>query len=62
MVTYADAVTTTRVFLEGKWHECLVYVMNRHRIRDVRVREGVFSAMEKDLGITGDPKWYQLIY
>jgi hypothetical protein len=58
METLDDSVITSKVYYGGEWCVCLVHVSDRHKIREARGRDGFVNAIEKDLGITGDPKWY----
>ncbi|KIL64634.1 hypothetical protein M378DRAFT_163108, partial [Amanita muscaria Koide BX008] len=53
---------TTKVYDRGQWHVCLTHVDNRlfypQRIADRRRSNRFIAALEKSLGITGEPQWY----
>ena len=56
----SDLPSTSKVYDQGEWHTCLVYVDYRGpgRLYDQRWTSKFTADLEKALGITEKPKWY----
>lgn len=56
----SDLPSTAKVYDQGKWHTCVVYLDYRGpgRLYDLRWATKFTHDLEKSLGITGKPKWY----